>query len=573
MISPPHPRGREGLLFLGVAIAFGLLVWAILPAWPIAMNDDFGYLRSVIETIRHGRPWTDDFLEPWSLSLVAVSAAIFKATGSMYWATIALQTVLSAVSCWLACRIARDRGFGPFASAGIALILLTFPTVIWKQVEYTAMVVYLPCLLAALWCAGRERWAGFFLAWAVAVASRQGAVAWLALPVLAGAAAALREKTIARLRVPALLVIAAAVWFLLLRTFANETHAQRYLTSQLLARLSLPTVWMNLKIGLWVLAVATGCAALLLRLLRPQPGEPRPGTVYRVATAAVALGLLATLPLVANSILLSFEHPFFENVWAVSYLRSLVVAAAVGWLLAPPSFRVAFLGAALAALLLTSLRAELWDYYLVDAALLAFFAVRSRSAGTAAEIPRPVRLRWLGPALGGALVLGIIVLQVRATGPLRQTVDQRTAACSVLEKAMRAGWMQPTELPDVPFGFAGWHLLPHYLAHEGKTSTDLGGFGIYVAKDVVSIMIQDLNRSELRAQRKMKLPLDPAHPFSEIHPRGWFRWARYTLDRPAGSRPADVPLDPNAYRYERFPLNDAEWRELARSASANSSPR
>jgi hypothetical protein len=51
------------------ALAFGGLIVLTLPALVVVFNDDFGYLRSMLHTIRHARPWTDDWLEPWAASL------------------------------------------------------------------------------------------------------------------------------------------------------------------------------------------------------------------------------------------------------------------------------------------------------------------------------------------------------------------------------------------------------------------------------------------------------------------------------------------------------------------------
>src|SRR5215468_1977821 len=59
-----------------------LIIWFSFPPTTIVFNDDFGYLRSIAETIQHGRPWTDDWLEPWAASLSVLSALIFKVTGS-----------------------------------------------------------------------------------------------------------------------------------------------------------------------------------------------------------------------------------------------------------------------------------------------------------------------------------------------------------------------------------------------------------------------------------------------------------------------------------------------------------
>ncbi len=562
MPALPRLLLRDNFLILAAAAAFGLLVHAILPGRAIAMNDDFGYLRSVLETIQHGRPWTDDFLEPWSLSLVAAAAAIFKVSGSFWAATIGLQTVMAAVSFWLVCRIALDAGCRPLASVGLAAALLTFPTVFWKQVEFTALVVYFPCFFAALWCAGRNRWTWFLLAWTVAVASRPSALAWLALPVIAGAEAAIREKNPARLKVPWLIALLGVGWFFLVRGYANETHAQRFITNQLFSRASLASYGTNLQFGFWILAIATGCASLLFRVLRRPSHAAGAPWAARLGGGAVALGLLATLPLAANSGSLSLDHPFFENRWAVAYLRSLVVLAAAGWILAPPRFRLPFLGAAFAALLLASLRPRLWDYYLIDAALLAFFALRPAEESTASSA-HATWDRWLQPAVASVLLLGTIALHLAATGPVKRLVDFSAGANSVLEKALRAGWMKPTELSFAPFGFVGWHLSPYYLTHEGRNSAELGGFNDYIVRDAVEMKFEGVVPDEAEAAMAGRLAPDPARPYSEIHRHGWSGYARFSLVRLAAGQPAARAVDWADYRFVIFPLNDAEWRELA----------
>ena len=204
----------------------------------------------------------------------------------------------------------------------------------------------------------------------------------------------------------------------------------------------------------------------------------------------------------------------------------------------------------------------------MDTALLVFFAVGAGEAGPAAGAASPSHRPWQWPVLGGALALALIGLQVNATKTLRQSLDQKAGAGAVLERALRAGWMQPTELSDAPFGFVARHLLPHYLAHEGRISADLGGFNGYVGKNLVNVRVQDLSRKELRLFLKSGASSEPSHPFSEVHPHGWFRYARYTLERADQSLPAQFALDPSAYRFEPFPLSDAEWRELARSPRA-----
>ena len=168
--------------------------------------------------------------------------------------------------------------------------------------------------------------------------------------------------------------------------------------------------------------------------------------------------------------------------------------------MAPPSFRLPQLGAALASTGLASLRSELWDYYLIDGAVMAFFSVQIGTISTADEDVGGARRRGrLQSLLAPALIAIIAVFQVSATGPLKRLVDHRAGACSALEKAMRAGWMKPTELSDSPFGFTAWHLFPYYIAHEGRNSPGLDGFGVYVGNNSVNVRIEGVGRREAKA--------------------------------------------------------------------------
>jgi hypothetical protein len=570
--TPSIPRTSttraDSVALLVFALAYGAFVYAIGPGWPIAMNDDFAYLRSIVETIQHGRPWTDDFLEPWSLSLAALSAGIFKISGSFTLATVGFQVLLAAASFWFVGKIAREKGCSATAAIAIAASLLTFPTVLWKHVEFTAVILYFPCFCAALLFALQRRWMWFSLAFALAAANRPSAVAWLVLPGLAAVQTLWRERSWRR-TLPAVAAIAfGGGWLFFVSTIANRTHAQRFITQNIFADARAPTVESNLKIALWVLLTAIGYATLLRRLLQPRVPPPKPKPIVSVVGWLVALGLLLTVSSVASGVPLSWEHPLFENTWAVGYLRGLVVLAAIGWAIGPRALDPALLVAAVAATALASLRSQLWDYYLVDGAVLAFFAVPAVEQDSAPAPTTSLLRHWLRPALAGAVVLALVSFQIVGSGPMKRLVDHRAGACSVLEKALRAGWMKPTELSDAPFGFVAWHFLPYYLKHEGQNSPDLGGFGNYIAGHSVNVRIEGVTRREARAARSAAAAPDPAHPFSEIHPRGWFGYARFTLDRLDDPKPPAWPFHAEDYRYPPFPLNDAEWRELARAQPA-----
>jgi hypothetical protein len=550
---------RTAALGAGAA-AIALFVAAFVPHWTITFNDDVGYLRSVVETIQHRRPWTDEFLEPWSMSLSLVSAAIYEVTGRFSFATVGLQCILPALSFVFAARfLLRVTGTAVLAAL-VPAAVLTFPTLLWKQAEFTALIVYIPALFAALWATSARRWFVFGLAYAIAVGSRQSAVAWLALPVAFAAHALWRGEGRCAIR-PAVVVVGGLVWFGALQQYANDTHARRFITANLLWSIDARVFAVNIAVSALVVATVAGVAALIAFVAQPG-GRKRPGPWRRTACVLVGLALLACVPFVARSIPLSFEHPLFDNTWAATYLRGLVVVGAAGWLVSAPRIAGPLACAAAAAAGLASMRAELWDYYLLDAAIFILWGAFAGSPSAGAFASGPARSRiWIAAAVLG----GIIGAHVAATGALKRSLDERAAACAVLEKALRAEWMKPTELSHAPFGFVAWHLFPYYVRHDGADSANLAGFGIYVGQHVVDVCTDPVRRSERRRQ----LPADRDHAFSEVRPRGWFRYARYYLVRRSDSVPPEVTLKWSEYRYVPFPLNDDEWRALIRDRSTN----
>ncbi len=555
------------MISLGAALVLAAFMRGFLPGWVIAFNDDFAYLRSVVETMQHGRPWTNDFLEPWSFSLSALSAGLFKLTGSFTLATLGLQILLPAVSYFFAAQLVFDHTKSLSAALTLPALILTFPTVLWKQAEYTALVLYLPCLFAMLWCVSHRRWRGFLVVFAIAVASRQSAITWLVFPGVAAIEAVRRHSWREAVR-PAVVTAVGLAWFVLVSGYANETHAQHFITRTILPTAKLTFVLPNLGLAAWVGAVGFGAVSLLLTFARradPSPGSRRM-IVARGTGVIVAIALLVSVRWVGKSVPIGYEHPFFDNPWAVTYLKALVVLAAAGWALSPPMITWGHTVAGLAAGIVASLRCGLWDYYLLDSVLFVIFGV---IASTPAARPAAAAPRWLSaPLFGIGLALALLIIQLTGTAPLKRALDERAGACAVLEHALRAGWMKPTELSHAPFGFVGWHLFPYYVRHEGKNSADLGGFGMYIAQPAVDVHIDPADRGDGRHQTE----IDAAHHFALVARHGWFGYARYSLFRRSDTNPPRVALNWSEYEHSPFPLNDAEWREVMHRQPAENAP-
>ena len=199
-------------------------------------NDDFGYLRSIVETLQHGRPWTDDWLEPWAASLSVLSAGIFKVTGSFRLATYGLQALLAGGIVGLAAMLLHRRQVPVGLAVAWSLAGLTFPTMLWKVAEFGALPLYVFCLLAAIKAAERGRWWCFTAAWLVALASRQSALLWLALP--AGLMLANREagwgRMLGRL---ALIAIGGGLVYWAIGQGMNRTNAQAVMQPGILTQI------------------------------------------------------------------------------------------------------------------------------------------------------------------------------------------------------------------------------------------------------------------------------------------------------------------------------------------------
>lgn len=542
------------------AASWGLLVLALLPRQIVVLNDDFGYLKSVVETLQHHRPWTDDWLEPWSASLSVLSAALFRVTGSFYFSTSGLQAALAAVSFWALGGLLRRRGNSLTAAVLLAAVILAFPTFLWKALEFTGMVLYTPCFLLALWAVERRRWFWFFAAYAVAVASRQSAVTWLVLPgyFFLRALWLAPERRACGWLAPVLVIGAGAGWFLLLTLTMNLTHAQEVTTGEAFDHVDLPGIFGRLGAGALVYFLAIGVGAFF-RTFGPTakdlPRRPWRGPLIWVLVAATVAALLVDERGIAGH-----EFSGLGNASDWLYAKLLVVVAAAGWLGWRFRLRLEYVAGAAASLLLIGLRSALWDYYLLEVILFGIFSVAgmdpvNRSDPTAEEKVAPSFF------LRHAAVTLIAAAQLLFLFHLKLTVDRAEAVTSVQEHALRSGARIPSESAGASFGYLGWHLYPYYITHDGEESRQFWGFIGYVQSSV---------RLGVQYDRTLPIALlterdpgpDQALPIigDETHRLGWFFHGRFVLQR-RGPKPENDPV----HSAGNFPLNDAEWRRLIES--------
>ena len=61
-------------------------------------------------------------------------------------------------------------------------------------------------------------------------------------------------------------------------------------------------------------------------------------------------------------------------------------------------------------------------------------------------------------------------------------MDTHRALVVLLERALREQKISPTDLSIAPFGFAGWHLYPYFVAHDGLNDANIAGFLCYLGR-------------------------------------------------------------------------------------------
>ncbi|MBI5690677.1 MAG: hypothetical protein HZC55_11340 [Verrucomicrobia bacterium] len=494
----------------GLAGLAGMLA-ALLPGRVLVRGDDFGYLETVVETVRRGAWTPSDWLEPFNLPLPILSLGLHAVTGNLWLATFGLNAAI-----FLSVYLLLRRWLRPATAGGELglLALAVFPVWLNKGVEYTGVPLGVALTLAALlaWRRGRHRW--FFAVVLLAVANRQSAVCLLALPVVElircwRTGRGLSRELAAGIALTAGATLALAGWWPV--NFARVVAAARWREEFSATRLA-----GNLVLGVVILAGLLAC-------WRGWHGHSWRAAV-RANLARPALPLLLTLAgawlVLGEPVVLACETPGWERAGSLLLVAATFLGAwAISWRFPLEPGFVACAGAYVA---LVAFRGQWWDYYFLEPAVVLLGA---GDAGTAS--PSPLT-HWIRGA-------GMVALAVAAVflGRFLQRTEQQIVA---YESALRAGTVAITEASDAPFGYLAWKLFPTARAHPEPQPrlTDFlryveGGRGRVVGDSIV--VDREGGRRSLHPSRE-KRPLPPA------------------------------------WRGREFPLSAAEWRQYLERVSA-----
>ncbi len=554
------------------ALFFGVTIWAALPPMVTAVDDDFGYLRSTIETIQRGRPWTYDWLTPWAASLSVLTAGLYKITGSFSFSVHFILAVAGGLGFFGLASYLRSVGFGQVKSVLLTLAVWGSPGIVFMLVIYTSVALYFACLTLCLMFCQKQRWLGFFICWAIALASRQSAVLWLLLPAWAALMEIWKRRTIwplplRQMAKPLSVCVLGVAWLAVLKFGMNPTYGQANVVSSVGQGVHKEVFGM----GLLVLCGAYGIGCLCSVSGRSRvTGWPLAarwllGLLLGAAIAYFALGMKAILTPVHGCYLLP---------WAKNWFALAGLAGGLGLALCWQMPRWEYLLTGLAATFLLSWYGGVADYYYADIGLWGFASAVRRIPRTNV-VPATGGTRiWSRLAYVGVLTALALNIAWNTRCYLSHAYELRrlSGVLTAFEEASRAGDLPPYALGGASFGYVGWKYEPFYHQQtRDQAGAPLGGFvhlivecGGEKSTGLLTDLPKRLNRQRdwFRSHNKSSLKGNASAVCvrQKVCPLLWSQTGTVRLMKMpvafTGTEALRTHVPP------QYPLNDTEWRSL-----------
>lgn len=561
---------------VGGAFLFGCLVWLVLPATVVTYDDDFAYLRSVVETIQRGRPWTYEWLTPWAASLSGIVALLFKGTGSFSFAVHFSLSLAGAMAYFGLCSVLRNQGLRGWRAPLLCGLLLLLPSVFFMHLMFTSVALYMGCLWLCAWLGMERKWGWFFLFWCIGISSRQSAITWLALPgwiVIADLwqhrQIRFREAGVLR---PLLVIAAGAVTLLVLMMGMNKTSGQQTTFGSLSSFLAWERLWLPVTLGAGALLAGLGLGgmATALRPTTPKMNWGRKRWVF--VFVATSIGILAGL---GFREVVSATHSSYRDDISNLYFAVLGGIAGLGltFIKVRPRWEFLFVGLGTFALLL--IYGGTFDYYYNDLIFWGFLATLAPGVGLPKE---DVSLFTFKPIMKMVILVALAFLMgvnFRWLVRFRYEGDRAAGVIRLFETALRSGKMTPDLIGQDTFGHCGWLLEDYHRDHDGGPNYSLGDFMLYTQSwdGKAGTGVETETTKKLRKLREWL----PTHNTTNlIKTKGksilhqmestvlWGKYnVRYSIVR---VEPKDAnattrrPLLAEEYKLNPFPLDDSEWR-------------
>jgi hypothetical protein len=272
---------------------------------------------------------------------------------------------------------------------------------------------------------------------------------------------------------------------------------------------------------------------------------------------AAGMSICASLTLILSMFMTSdsqdfvlFEQALFSTRAGLMFVGLINAISIAGWLWGLPTIRLRYLACGAASAAVAGVVPKLWDYYLMDVAVFGIVSASLTSAEGGARTARFAR------TVGFAAAAGLLAIQSNFIVTIKKLIDINYAAVALHERALRAGILSPTDVPDAPFGYQAWHLYPYTFIAENSR----GDIRKLIRAQSSVVRWDD---ADIPPPTEENGRLQPGQTViaSDFFPFRWTQSQRFSLVLNPTPKDAAVSMDMSRYTFEPYPLSNAEWRE------------
>lgn len=441
---------RSPQIFLVLFVCLNSLV---LPKQLILKNDDFGYLDSVVRSLREGQLVVSDFLEPFAITLTFLSSLSYHLTQNLWLATYGLLLIIQIALWFVIFSLSREY-FTRMHAAALTTGLLLFPLIFGKLHEFTSVPLYWTFFFAFILCWPKRPWLAC-LCFVLAFGCRQSAVTLLVLPFLS-----LFDGR--KYLTPMLVIMVGLLACAFITLSLEPSFAQLNLTHKM-GELFQWSVFLRSLCAFSLFAFAGAGIAHVL------------GSGFNIERPS--LWFAGMIVLVSGAVLKPWNSWLGTDMTYLGAVPGAQILVYVGLTffacLAPTrltSLRLNFVLLAMAMIGLPSLRGAVWDYYGVEIALVGALCVTS-SATTSIRFPR---------VLANGLAIYAVACLIYA-GSLWRFHDLIALKTRLYEEAQRRGAITLHEVSRAPFGYTGWKLFDAMVKLQ-KDSQQFHGLAAFLCE-------------------------------------------------------------------------------------------
>lgn len=524
-------------------ICYMLFYLYSVPKFLFLRSDDFGYLDSLVISLKNHKIVTSQFLEPPNLFSTLSGYSIFKITKSIYLA-VTIPLFISTVLTFTLLFLSLNKYYKYIQAIMFTLLIMTLPTVINISFDVTGIMTSWAAFILSIYLWEKRQIALFFAVVFLAAVNRQSNLVLLVFPFFSLFAfkSKVNKKPVLLLFIFTLIAL-SGVFFVQGTTLAQK---QSMLNPVILNHYKFVNYGLSAFVyGVLFFILSVTFYSFLSFPLFFLKTLKRNIQFFYLPLAFTAVFVL-TFFLLGQSV--HFQTPILnQNLNSLNILQLLLFLAI--WFFPWQYLKInIFLLCGLAFIILNSIRGLWYDYYFFELLILAFYYYRD----TAGPSLKRINLNYLL-----LIVTPIICLNSIFYINFKYYLDLEGLKVRLFEKALRQNIISVSSLRDAPFGYQAWKLFDFSQQNGEKPITE---FLCYLKSNPdLSITIGE----------KIANPKSIPNQIGEGEYKLGFKKTNYYIRKTGTNSNISkchgdekyLPGKLKKYKNKIFPLNDREWLE------------